>query len=120
MIICKFTRGIYKDNDEIARVIRLVTGFDLGAEEMIKAGERIHNMAKLFNVRFGVGRADDYPPPRAFEEKMYDDVSDGAIIDRGEYDEALSGYYEARRWNEEGIPTVALLEDLGLDTTLGV
>jgi aldehyde:ferredoxin oxidoreductase len=120
MIICKFSRGIYKDNDEIAKVIRLVTGFDMSGEEMIKAGERIHNMAKLFNVRFGVGRKDDYPPPRAFEEKMYDDVSDGAIIDREEYEEALSGYYEARRWNEDGIPTVALLEELGLDTTLGV
>ena len=120
MIICKFTRGIYKDNDEIAKVIRLVAGFDMDAEEMIKAGERIHNMAKLFNIRFGAGRGDDYPPPRAFEEKMYDDVNNGAIIDRSEYDEALSGYYEARRWNEEGIPTKALLEELGLDTTLGV
>jgi len=120
LIICKFTRGIYKSNDEMARVIRLVTGFDVDAEEMIKIGERIHNQAKLFNVRFGASRKDDYPPPRAFEEKMYDDVSDGAVIDRDEYEEALSGYYEARRWNEEGIPTKALLEELGLDTTLGV
>lgn len=120
LIICKFTRGIYKDNDEIAKVIRLVTGFDVSADEMIKTGERIHNQAKLFNVKFGASRADDYPPPRAFEEKMYDDVSDGAIIDRAEYDEALSGYYESRRWNDDGIPTKELLEDLGLDETLGV
>ncbi|WP_287153340.1 aldehyde ferredoxin oxidoreductase family protein [Candidatus Solincola tengchongensis] len=120
LIICKFTRGIYKDNDELAKVIRLVTGFDMDAEEMIKAGERIHNMAKLFNVRFGASRKDDYPPPRAFEEKMYDDVNNGAIIDRAEYEEALSGYYECRGWNEEGIPTKAKLEELGLDTTLGV
>jgi len=120
MIICKFTRGIYKDDDEIARVIRLVTGFDISDEEMIEIGERIHNMAKLFNVRFGASRADDYPPPRAFEEKMYDDVSDGAVIEIERYDEALSGYYESRRWSEDGIPTKALLEDLGLDTRLGV
>jgi len=120
MIICKFTRGIYKSNDEFARVINLVTGFDMTAEEMIRTGERIHNMAKLFNVKFGAHRADDYPPPRAFDEKMYDDVSDGAIIDRALYDEALSGYYEERRWSEDGIPTKALLEELGLDATLGV
>ena len=120
MIICKFTRGIYTDDDEIARVIRLVTGFDISDEEMIEIGERIHNMAKLFNVRFGASRADDYPPPRAFEEKMYDDVSDGAVIEIERYDEALSGYYESRRWSEDGIPTKALLEDLGLDTRLGV
>jgi aldehyde:ferredoxin oxidoreductase len=120
MIICKFTRGIYKSNEEIASVINLVTGFDITPEEMIRTGERIHNMAKLFNIRFGAGRADDYPPPRAFDEKMYDDVSDGAIIIREQYDEALSGYYEERGWNEEGIPTRALLEDLGLDASLGV
>jgi aldehyde:ferredoxin oxidoreductase len=120
LIICKFTRGIYKDNDEIAKVIRLVTGFDVSAEEMIRTGERIHNMAKLFNVKFGARRADDYPPPRAFEEKMYDEVSDGAIIEREKYDEALSGYYECRRWSEDGIPTRALLEELGLETSLGV
>ena len=120
MIICKFTRGIYKSNDEIASVLRMVTGFDITDEEMIKTGERIHNMAKLFNVRFGASRKDDYPPPRAFDEKMYDDVSDGAVIEREKYDEALSGYYEERRWNEEGIPTIGLLDELGLDATLGV
>ncbi len=120
MIICKFTRGIYKTNDEIAKVIRLVTGWDMDEEEMIRTGERTHNMAKLFNLRFGASRKDDYPPPRAFEEKMYDDVSEGAVINRAEYDEALSSYYESRRWNEEGVPTKALLEELGLDTRLGV
>jgi len=120
MIICKFTRGIYKDNEEIASVINLVTGWDVTPEEMIKTGERIHNMAKLFNVKFGAHRTDDYPPPRAFDEKMYDDVSDGAIIVREQYDEALSGYYEERRWTEDGIPTKALLEELGLDVSLGV
>jgi aldehyde:ferredoxin oxidoreductase len=120
MIICKFTRGIYKDNDEFCRVINLVTGWDVTSDELIKTGERIHNMAKLFNVKFGAHRTDDYPPPRAFDEKMYDDVSDGAIILREQYDEALSGYYEERRWTEDGIPTKALLEELGLDVSLGV
>jgi aldehyde:ferredoxin oxidoreductase len=120
LIICKFTRGIYKDNEEFTKLIRLVTGFDWTPEEMIRTGERIHNQAKLFNVKFGAGRKDDYPPPRAFEEKMYDDVSNGAVIIREQYDEALSGYYESRGWNEDGIPTRDLLEKLGLDTKLGV
>jgi aldehyde:ferredoxin oxidoreductase len=120
LIICKFTRGIYKGNEEFTKLIRLVTGFDWTPEEMIRTGERIHNQAKLFNVKFGAGRKDDYPPPRAFEEKMYDDVSNGAVIIREQYDEALSGYYESRGWNEDGIPTRDLLEKLGLDTKLGV
>lgn len=120
LIICKFTRGIYKTNEEFTKLIKLVTGFDMSVDEMIKMGERIHNQAKLFNVKFGAGRKDDYPPPRAFEEKMYDDVNDGAIIDRAEYDEALSGYYEERGWDEDGIPTKKLLKELELDDSLGV
>lgn len=120
LIICKFTRGIYKGNDEFTKLIRLVTGFDMTPDEMIKMGERIHNQAKLVNVRFGARRADDYPPPRAFKEKMYDDVNEGAIIDRGEYDVALSSYYAERNWTEDGIPKKELLEELGLDMTLGV
>jgi aldehyde:ferredoxin oxidoreductase len=120
MIICKFTRGIYKDNEEICKVINLVTGWDMDPEEMLLTGERIHNQAKLFNVRLGASRKDDYPPPRAFEEKMYDDVNDGAIIDRGEYDTALSSYYAIRGWDEEGKPKKELLERLELDTSLGV
>lgn len=120
MVICKFTRGIYKDPGEMARVIRLVTGFDMDEEEMIRAGERIHNQAKLFNIRFGAARKDDYPPPRAFNEKLYDDVSDGAVIKYEEYEEALSGYYEHRGWNEEGVPTKELLKKLELDMGMGV
>jgi aldehyde:ferredoxin oxidoreductase len=120
LIICKFTRGIYRDNEEMCKLVQLVTGWDWHEEEMVVTGERIHNLAKLFNVRVGASRKDDYPPPRAFEEKMYDDVNDGAIIDLAEYDEALSSYYEIRGWTEEGIPKQDLLERLELDTSLGV
>lgn len=120
LIICKFSRGIYRDNEEFCRLIKLVTGIDYTPVELIRTGERIHNAAKLFNLRCGATRADDYPPPRAFEEKMYDDVNDGAVIDWAEYEEALSGYYESRRWDDQGVPTRELLADLGLDRLLGV
>ncbi len=120
LVICKFSRGIYTDNEELARLIQLVTGFEMDADELIKIGERIHNLAKLFNVRFGASRKDDYPPSRAFEEKLFDDVSNGAVIERNQYEEALSGYYESRGWSEEGIPTKKLLDELKLDSDLGV
>ena len=119
-IWCKFTRGVFKGEEEMAEVLNLTTGFDYDVESMIKAGERIHNLAKLFNIKHGASRKDDYPPPRAFEEKMYDDVNDGAIIDRDQYDAALTGYYRSRDWSDEGIPTKRKLAELGLDTSLGV
>jgi aldehyde:ferredoxin oxidoreductase len=84
-------------------------------EKMIMAGERIHNLAKCFNLMHGASRKDDYPPPRAFEEEMTDDGVRGAKITREEYDEALDGYYEARGWTKEGVPTRKKLVELGLE-----
>ena len=114
LIICKFTRGVYSSMDEIAKAYTLVTGLEMSGQELVKAGERIYNVAKCFNVRFGLTRKDDYPPPRAFEEPMTDDVAKGAQIDRRQYDEALDSYYGGRGWTKDGIPTKAKLLELGL------
>ena len=113
LILCKFTRGIYSSIDEQARMYELVTGIPMTGKELTLAGQRIHNLAKCFNVREGASRKDDYPPPRAFE-KLHDHVNKGAVIDRGQYDEALDAYYIYRGWNKEGIPLKAKLLELGL------
>jgi aldehyde:ferredoxin oxidoreductase len=114
LIICKFIRGVLPTEDMV-KLYNLATGLEMTQKQMILAGERIHNLAKCFNIRHGASRKDDYPPPRAFEEEMTDDVVKGARITREEYDEALSGYYEARGWTSEGIPTKDKLLELGLD-----
>jgi aldehyde:ferredoxin oxidoreductase len=119
-IWCKFTRGVLGTEQNMVDILNLTTGFGYDVDSMLLAGERIHNQAKLFNIKHGASRKDDYPPPRAFEEKMYDDVNDGAIIDRDQYDTALDGYYASRDWDREGIPTKEKLAALGLDTSLGV
>jgi len=114
LIICKFTRGVYTSFDEIAEAYTLITGIEMTGQQLVEAGERIYNAAKCFNVRFGASRKDDYPPPRAFEEPMPDDVVKGARIVREEYDAALDSYYEGRGWNKEGVPTKQKLIELGL------
>ncbi|TLN12936.1 aldehyde:ferredoxin oxidoreductase, partial [bacterium] len=90
------------------------TGIETTGDFLMLAGERIHNLAKCFNVRHGASRKDDYPPPRAFDDEMTDDPVRGAKITREEYDEALDGYYDARGWTREGIPTMTKLRELGL------
>ncbi|MBO3800332.1 MAG: aldehyde ferredoxin oxidoreductase family protein [Candidatus Brockarchaeota archaeon] len=115
LIICKFARGIFSSVDELAKLYTLTTGIEMTGKQLLLAGERIHNLAKCFNIRHGASRKDDYPPPRAFEEEMPDDVVRGAKITREEYDEALNGYYDARGWTREGIPTAEKLLQLGLE-----
>ena len=72
LIICKFTRKIYKNDDELCRLLYLVTGKRWTVQELYKAGERIHNAAKLFNIKHGWRKALDYPPWRAFNEYLTD------------------------------------------------
>jgi aldehyde:ferredoxin oxidoreductase len=114
LIICKFTRGVYSTMDEFAKAYSLVTGLEMSGQQLIKAGERIYNAAKCFNVRYGLTRKDDYPPPRAFDEPMTDDVVKGTKIDRKQYDEALDSYYRERGWTSDGIPTKAKLLELDM------
>ncbi|MGQ9596012.1 MAG: aldehyde ferredoxin oxidoreductase family protein [Thermoproteota archaeon] len=115
LIICKFTRGIFESMDELAKLYTLVTGLSITGGQMLKVGERIHNLARCFNAKCGISRKDDYPPPRAFEDPLPDDVAKGAVIRRGEYDEALDGYYACRGWSREGVPLKGKLLELGLE-----
>ena len=51
---------------------------------------------------------------KAFRMKRPVAIVRGAKITREEYDEALDGYYDARGWTREGIPTMTKLRELGL------
>ena len=93
----------------------LAVGADLSLEELMEAGERIHTMQKLFNVRHGrFSRADDVPQDRMFEvpetSKMFE-----IGLDRDKWNGMLDRYYGLHGWNvETGRPTEAALDKLGL------
>ncbi len=144
LIICKFTRKIYKDDNELCRLLYMVTGKKWTVKELLKAGERIHNTAKMFNIKHGWKKQDDYPPWRAFNEHLTDKpVMDalkeehknivrfrrklygkkapvpvfdekGAIIKKEQYEEALLSYYKSRGWDDKGIPKKTKLRELGI------
>ncbi|MHA1767990.1 MAG: aldehyde ferredoxin oxidoreductase family protein [Promethearchaeota archaeon] len=115
LIVCKFTRGVYSGNDEIAEVYQMITDIPMDAKKMIKTGERILNLSKCFNLREGATRKSDMLPARCYEEPLKDGVTDGWIINKKKYEEMLDGYYKMRNWDKNGIPTKAKLEELGLE-----
>lgn len=120
VVICKFTRTIWKGYEDIAKVYSLVTGIPMTAAELEKAGERINNLARLFNIREGLTRKDDTLPPRVMEDPIPDGVAKGARVTREELDILLDGYYAARGWTKEGVPTKSKVEELGLAAYEGV
>jgi aldehyde:ferredoxin oxidoreductase len=101
---------------EIANEIFVATtGLPMTSEELLRCGERVYNIEKLFNVREGFGRESDYPPARFFEEAMPDGPGQGSKLSREDYDRLLDEYYEARGWDKKtGMPTPEKLESLDL------
>ncbi len=118
LILCKFSRGTYYDGlEDMANYYSLATGIKVTPEDLRKAGERINNLARLFNIREGVGtREYDKLPPKIMNTPIPDEgVAKGSFVNQEEFDLGLDDYYEARGWTKEGMPTVKKLKELGLE-----
>ncbi|MBL7221261.1 MAG: aldehyde ferredoxin oxidoreductase family protein [Phycisphaerae bacterium] len=117
MVICRFTaeKGFGKMlNEELARVLNHVTGWDMGLDDLETIGERIYNLERMINVRRGVSRKDDTLPYRVMNEPIPDGPARGRCCPQETLDAMLDEYYKLRGWNADGIPTDAKLAELGL------
>ena len=121
-IVCKFSRGTYyKELDDMTKLYSLVTGYEMTPQLLKLAGERIQNVAKLFNVREGLSRKDDNLPWKVMHEPIPDEgPSKGVLVTQAELDLLLDDYYEARGWTKEGVPTKEKLTELGMTDLLSI
>lgn len=111
MIFCDF----YAVNTEtMAKFYYLVTGREISREQLYLIGERIWNLTRLFNVREGFSRKDDYPPYRIMRETLKEGPPKGKRVSKKVYEKMLIEYYRLRGWNMKGIPTKRKLKQLGL------
>ena len=99
-----------------ADLVNAATGMRLTAEDVQKIGERINNVARLFNIGEGFGRKDDTFPKRIMTEPIKAGASAGQVISQADLDEMLDEYYAERGWNKDGTPTDAKLKELGIKT----
>ncbi len=123
LILCKFSRGVYYDGlEDMARYYTLATGIKMSAEELQQAGERINNIARLFNIREGKGtRKNDTLPPKIMTVPIPDKgAAKGSCVNQKEFDIGLDDYYEIRGWTKNGVPTAKKLDELGLKTFAGI
>lgn len=102
-----------------ASLLAAVTGFSFAPEDILVVGERINNLARVFNSRAGLTRADDTLPERLLTEPIPGGASKGHFISREELKQMLDEYYKARGWDmETGTPTKEKLLSLGLDSAV--
>ncbi|WP_418281601.1 aldehyde ferredoxin oxidoreductase family protein [Halorubrum sp. DTA98] len=81
--------------------------------ELRRCGERIWTLIRLFNAREGTDRDDDVLP-EALSEPISNGPSAGSRVDPRALDRLLDAYYRVRGWSDDGLPTEATLERLGL------
>jgi len=112
--LCKFSRGFYLIA-KLPEVIEAITGLKFSEDELLKIGERIHNMKGNFNAREGVLRKDWLLPPRILEDPIPEGVSKGHKISVEEMNMMLDDYMKARGWTKDGVPTPEKLAELGID-----
>jgi aldehyde:ferredoxin oxidoreductase len=109
LVICKFTNMGVAD-EYFARVLSAVTGVQYATGDMIKVGERVWNLERLYNNREGFTRKDDSLPPRLLTEAPTDGPSKGWV---SQLEPMLKEYYRSRGWDDNGVPTPKKLAELG-------
>jgi aldehyde:ferredoxin oxidoreductase len=105
--------------EDVVAAVRAATGWDTGVEEVLDAGERAINLARMFNIREGFSRPDDRLPDR-LHTPLEGGALTGTSIDRKAFDEAIAALYTLKGWDPAtGVPTVERLRDLGIEWTSG-
>lgn len=108
---CKFM-GMVLTGDDWATLIATLTGREFTEVMFRRTGERIYNLARVFNIREGLTRADDTLPKRLLEDPLPEGPAEGHVIN---LDPLLDAYYEYRGWDQDGKPTPEKLKELELD-----
>ncbi len=99
LVVCKFA-FFGAGEEEYANILSAVTGEVYTSEDLMRVGERIWNIERLYNLREGFSKEDDILPERFFEEQV-----NGRLIDREEFLKTREEYYRMRGWDENGVPT---------------
>lgn len=121
-IVCKFSRGTYyKGLSDMAKLFTLVTGIEITSKELDKSGARIITLARLINIREGLGRKDDTLPWKVMNVPIPDEGPvQGAVVKQKELDLLLDDYYVSRGWTLKGVPTKTTLKELGMEGLLKI
>ena len=109
--VCQFLA--YSD-ERMEEIVNAVTGWEVTEADLQRVAARGLTMARLFNLREGLGRADDTLPARMFEPLRQGPLSDKRL-DPAAVQDVVERYYTHQGWDPvTGIPEAATLESLGI------
>ena len=98
---------------EYRDLVQAVTGWDVSMHELVQVAERTLALARIFNLREGFTREDDWLPPRFFQPQTSGALSETSV-DPDELRKAVDTYYEMMGWDMDGAPTEGTLYRLSI------
>lgn len=93
--------------DFYAELYSAVVGRQYSLDDLLKKSQNIYDMTRAINIKLGVKRSDDYPPPRTFVP-IHSGPLAGKVCDKDEYEKMLSLYYKKRGWDKQGQPSIKI------------
>ena len=114
---CKFFNYSGITLDHQAKMLSAMTGWEIDGIELMKIGERVINLQRLFNMREGFGREDDMIHERLKRLPAFGIYKDETRCEIKNYESMLDEYYEARGWDlKTGKPTREKLAELEIES----
>jgi len=116
LILCKFLRGVFEEPfAEWAALLRPVTGWDVDADELRRTARRIVVAKRLYNLREGWSRAEDWLPERFLSQPLELDSGRRAGLSQERLRAMIDAYYAGRGLDASGTPEPGTSAELGLD-----
>jgi aldehyde:ferredoxin oxidoreductase len=96
---------------QITPFLHAATGLDVfsSSDEVMKVGERVNNLVRLFNIREGLTQELDTLPNRFFSEPLKEGPSRNRVV---KLDQMKAEYYFVRGWDADGVPGGEKLKEL--------
>jgi len=91
---CKFFLYAGLTIDNYADMLSALTGWEIDGRELLKVGERVINLQRLFNIREGFNRDDDLIPERVRQRPSFGIYQDEPRCVIKDYEGMLNEYYE--------------------------
>ncbi len=116
LILCKFLRGVFEDPfAEWAALLALVTGWDVDGSELERTARRIVVAKRVFNLREGWTRAEDWLPERFLTQSLELESGRTATLTADRLTGMIDAYYRARGLQPDGEPGRGTLRELDLE-----
>jgi aldehyde:ferredoxin oxidoreductase len=115
MVTCRF--NTMTNLELMCRAVNAATGWNISIDEAMKVGKRAVNLARIFNLRQGIGAELDAPSLR-YGSTPLDGMAAGIGI-MPHWDKMLRNYYYLMGWDEKtGWPLPETLKMLGLEDVI--